>query len=61
VRTVNIEEARAKLGDVVARAQLAGEPTTILRYKTPAAVVVSVEWYEQAAECLNRHREGEAR
>jgi prevent-host-death family protein len=52
MRTVTIEEARAKLGDVVDHARLADEPTLITRYGRPAAVVVGAEWYHNAEECL---------
>ena len=52
MRTVAIEEARAKLGDLIDYARLAAEPTMITRYGRPAAVVVSEEWYREAEECL---------
>lgn len=45
---MSIEAARPKLGEIIDRARLAGEPTRITRVGKPAAVVVSVEWYEQA-------------
>jgi prevent-host-death family protein len=35
-----------------------GEHVTILRYTTPAAVMVPVSWYEQAAECLTSKQGG---
>lgn len=43
MRTVSIETARAKLGELVALAQLAGETTVITRYGKPAAVLVPVD------------------
>lgn len=52
MRTAAIEEARAKLGDLVDIARLAGEPTMITRYGRPAAVVVGAEWYQEAEACL---------
>lgn len=52
MRTVTIEDARAKLGDVVDHARLAGEPTLITRYGRPAAVIVGEDWYRLAEECL---------
>jgi prevent-host-death family protein len=52
MRTVTIEEARARLGDVVDHARLAGEPTMITRYGRPAAMVVGTEWFREAEECL---------
>jgi antitoxin (DNA-binding transcriptional repressor) of toxin-antitoxin stability system len=43
-------EIRALLDDVQHR----GEHVTILRYTTPAAVLVPVGWYEQAQAALSR-------
>jgi prevent-host-death family protein len=45
---VSIEGARRTLGDVVDKARFTDEPTVITRQGKPAAVVVSVGWYEQA-------------
>lgn len=50
---VSIEQARTRLGDLVDRARLAGMPTTIMRYRTPAAVLVPLGWYEQAQAALS--------
>jgi prevent-host-death family protein len=47
VDEMSIERARLKLGDVVDLARIAGQPTLITRQGKPAAVVVSVDWYEQ--------------
>lgn len=52
MRTVSIEEARRTVGELVDLARLAGEPTLITRYNKPGAVVVSAEWYEEAAAAL---------
>jgi prevent-host-death family protein len=52
MESLNIEDARRQLGDIVDRARHAGEPTLIMRYRTPAAVVVSADWYERAAAAL---------
>jgi prevent-host-death family protein len=52
MRTASVEEARARLGDLVDRARLAGEPTLITRYGREAAVVVSADWYRLAEDCL---------
>jgi prevent-host-death family protein len=51
--TVQIEEARRTLGELVDRARLAGEPTMILRNRRPGAVLVPVSWYEEAAAVLS--------
>lgn len=45
MESVNIEEARKTLGDLVDRARIAGTPTLIMRYNKPAAVLVSADWY----------------
>jgi prevent-host-death family protein len=50
---VSIEQARRTLGEIVDRARIAGEPTLITRQGKPGAVVVPVEWYEQAQEGRN--------
>jgi antitoxin (DNA-binding transcriptional repressor) of toxin-antitoxin stability system len=52
VNTVQIEEARRTIGELVDLARLAGEPTMILRNRKPGAVLVPVTWYEQAAAVL---------
>jgi len=39
MKTVGIEKARAKLGDVVDRVRYTGDPTVITRQGTPAALV----------------------
>jgi prevent-host-death family protein len=45
MRSVNIEDARKTLGELVDRARIAGEPVLITRYNKPAAVLVSADWY----------------
>ena len=60
METVQIEEARKTLGELVDRARLVGEPTLIMRYRKPAAVLVPVGWYEEAAETLARAGDGPA-
>lgn len=45
---VSIEQARLKLGEIVDRARIASEATVITRQGKAAAVVVNLEWYEQA-------------
>jgi prevent-host-death family protein len=60
MNTVQIEEARKQLGELVDRARLAGEPTMIVRYRKPAAVLVPVGWYQEAAELLSSQADGPA-
>lgn len=50
---MSIEAARAKLGEIVDRARLAGQPTQITRQGKPAAVVVSAGWYAEALGAIS--------
>ena len=43
-----IAEARNVLGEVIARARFAGEPTVLINRGKEAAVIVSYDFYEQA-------------
>ncbi len=54
MESVNIEEARRTLGDLVDQARIAGSPTLIMRYRKPAAILVNPDWYHRAAECLEQ-------
>ena len=45
MKSVNIEDARKILGDLVDRARIADEPVLIMRYNKPAAVLVGADWY----------------
>jgi hypothetical protein len=38
--------------DLIDRARLAGEPTMMTRFGKPGGVVVSADWYQEAADCL---------
>lgn len=49
---MGIEQARNVLGEVVDRARFSDEFTVITRHGKPAAVVVSVEWLEEARAAL---------
>jgi prevent-host-death family protein len=53
MESVSIEQARVTLGDLVDQARLAGTPTTIMRYRKPAAVIVPLSWYERAVEAID--------
>lgn len=50
--TMGIEQARNALGELVDRARMTGEHTVITRNGKPAAVVVSVEFLEEARAAL---------
>ncbi|MEV0526000.1 type II toxin-antitoxin system Phd/YefM family antitoxin [Streptomyces sp. NPDC050439] len=43
-----IAEARNVLGEVIARARFAGEPTVLINRGKEAAVIVGYDFYEQA-------------
>ena len=49
---MSIERARLKLGEVVDRARIADQFTTITRQGKPAGVVVSVDWLERTRAAL---------
>lgn len=46
MESMGIEEARSQLGEIIDRARLADQPTEITRQGKPAAVVISVDWYD---------------
>ena len=46
-RWVRSDEARAKLRDLLDEIARDGAHIYVLRYDTPAAVMVPVEWYER--------------
>ena len=62
---IGIETARRQLGEIADRARFTGQPTLLTRKDRPAAVVVNVDWYEQAlsfmAEFRPRHGRFEIR
>ena len=58
METVQIEEARKTLGELVDRARLAGEPTLIMRYRKPGAILVPLGWYEEAEAALSSAGDG---
>lgn len=47
-----IAEARNVLGEVIARARFAGEPTILVNRGKDAAVIVGPEFYAQAKEAI---------
>jgi prevent-host-death family protein len=50
---VGSDEARAHFRSLLNAVEHDGEHVTILRYNTPAAVIVPVRWYEQARSQLS--------
>ncbi|WP_431781759.1 type II toxin-antitoxin system prevent-host-death family antitoxin [Streptomyces chumphonensis] len=51
-----IAEARNVLGEVIARARFAGEPTILMNRGKEAAVIVPFDLYERAMEALGEER-----
>ena len=49
-RQIHSDEARRNFRDLLNSVEHDGEHVTILRYDTPAAVIVPVEWYKAAKE-----------
>ncbi len=49
---VRSDDARRRLRELLNEVEHGGAHITILRYNTPSAVLVPVEWYEQAREVL---------
>jgi prevent-host-death family protein len=47
-RLVHSDEARRGFRSLLNSVEHDGEHVTVLRYNTPAAVIVPVDWYEQA-------------
>ena len=47
MKSVNIEDARKILGELVDRARIADERVLIMRYNKPAAVIVGADWYSK--------------
>ena len=50
--SVSLQRARSVIGEIVDRARLGGTPTMITRQGKPAAVIVSVPWYQDALSQL---------
>jgi prevent-host-death family protein len=57
---MGIEEARRALGEIVDRARLMNEPTSITRQGKPAAVVVGAEWYAWATGVIDGAADAQA-
>lgn len=53
---MKIAQARNVLGEVIARARFAGEPTVLVNRGKEAAVIVSYEFYERACAALGLER-----
>jgi prevent-host-death family protein len=51
-KIMGVQEARQNFAAVVAAAARDGEQTILFRRSTPAAVVVSAEWFHRAAQLM---------
>lgn len=58
-RKVHSDEARRKLRDLLDAVEHDGEHVTILRYDTPVAVMVPVEWHRQALAAIANSTENQ--
>lgn len=59
-RQVHSDEVRRGLRDLLNAVEHDGEHVTILRYDTPAAVMVPVDWYKQARATLANSTEDQS-
>lgn len=50
--SVRSDRARREFRSLLNRVEVQGEHLTILRYDTPTAVIVPVDWYERALAVL---------
>jgi antitoxin (DNA-binding transcriptional repressor) of toxin-antitoxin stability system len=54
MKQVQSDEARRSLRVILNEVEHQGEHYEVLRYQTAAAVIVPVEWYENARAALNK-------
>jgi prevent-host-death family protein len=52
MKQVRSDEARRTFRELLNEVEHQGEHVEILRYQTPAAMLVPVEWYKQARRAL---------
>ncbi len=52
MKPVSSDDARRRFRELVNDVEIRGEHVTIMRYNTPAAVIVPIEWYEQTLKAL---------
>lgn len=55
---VGADAARRSFRELLNAVEHHGEHVTVLRYETPAAVIVPVSWYEQARRELGKENAG---
>lgn len=58
INEMQSRQARTELTHVITRAREHGEATILTHYNRPAAVVVPVEWFEQALTAMNGNDDG---
>jgi prevent-host-death family protein len=56
-RWVRSDEARRRLRNLVDEVEHDGAHIFVLRYNRPSAVIVPVEWYEQAKATISEGRQ----
>jgi prevent-host-death family protein len=62
VKPVSSDDARRRFRELIDDVAHRGEHVMIMRWKTPAAVIVPIKWYEQVTEELaHAHAEASAR
>lgn len=57
-RTVGSDEARSQFRSLLNAVEHDGEHVTVVRYQTPAAVMVPVRWYEEARALMRNDTKG---
>jgi antitoxin (DNA-binding transcriptional repressor) of toxin-antitoxin stability system len=57
MKSVRSDEIRRALPGLLSEVEHQGEHVTVLRYRTPAAVIVPIGWHRQAQAILADHRE----
>lgn len=55
--SVRSDKARREFRALLNRVEHDGEHVTILRYDTPAAVIVPVEWHQAALDAIGPERD----
>jgi prevent-host-death family protein len=58
VKPVSSEDARRNFRDLLNDVEHKKEHVTIMRYRTPAVVIVPISWYERTVKALAATRAG---
>jgi PHD/YefM family antitoxin component YafN of YafNO toxin-antitoxin module len=57
VKQILSTEAARSFGALIDEIRITGEPAVIFRYRTPAVVIVPVEWFRNAQTALGEDTE----